>query len=201
MDVEAALKWCDEVITEVDLELYQWTTDLDMMSFIGQEIPLRLWTHDDPPIVMELTNFTNTLPANKPVRVMHHVDGEWTQVGTAEIDPKSGMLLGTLTQEVPELTEHIVGGFSIHDEEGPFAHFHINRDGDWKQMLPLHPPFEGINRPVSRVKLDEIRRKVSNGDMTINAGRKELGLPVNSIENHPFFRTQNGPDTHLDEGN
>lgn len=187
MDVEAALKWCDEVITEVDLELYQWTTDLDMMSFIGQEIPLRLWTHDDPPIVMELTNFTNTLPANKPVRVMHHVDGEWTQVGTAEIDPKTGMLLGTLTQEVPELTEHIVGGFSIHDEEGPFAHFHINRDGDWKQNYPIHPPFESLNKPLTVRGLEEIITKAEAQAQRHNRFITNMSVEDTHLEKHPFF--------------
>jgi hypothetical protein len=206
MDVQDALQWCDQVITEVDLELYQWTTDLDMMSFIGQEIPLRLWTNDDPPVVMELSNFKNTLPANKPVRVMHHVNGEWTQVGSAEIDPATGMLLGTLTQEVPELTRGVVGGFSVHSEEGPLAHFHINRDGDWKQNVPIHPefdpekhwavpanvwreaanfpPFEGLNKPLTVHGLDKIIAEIEEAPKKFITN---MSVEDTHLEHHPFF--------------
>lgn len=155
MDVQTALEWCNQVITEVDLELYQWQTDLDMMSFAGHEIPLQLWTNDDPPLVLTITNLASALESKpKQVRVMHRKNGEWGQVGTAEIDPTTGRFFATLTEAVPELWTNTPMSLAETDFfermppdmehlnkstrwMKPLAHFEVDADGSWKQNTPF----------------------------------------------------------------
>lgn len=44
----AVLDRLDAMMTEVDLDLWQWQADLDMLIFAGMEIPLVLYKDDEP---------------------------------------------------------------------------------------------------------------------------------------------------------
>ena len=100
----------EHAITEIDLELHQWQEDLDMMSFIGYNASVELWTNDDPPRV--ITKDVLAQAAGKELRVMHHIDGEWTKVGTAKID-ENGLLTAEIEKDVPELRKGTLSGVSI----------------------------------------------------------------------------------------
>lgn len=174
MNPQEILVEIDHMMTEIDLLFYEWQTGLDMMSFAGQDVPLKLWTNDEPPIVVTLSNMENTL--KNPVRVMHYKDGEWGQVGTAVLDPADGTIKATITESVPELKYGVIGDFSIgHDGEWkvepaeriyPLAHFKVDRDGRIKQLVKnldrVHPQ-NGLGVGVEPPHWAEV------------------------IENHPFF--------------
>ena len=46
MDEKEILARCEAVITEVDIEIMEWHHQIDLMAFIGQEVPLVLYTGD-----------------------------------------------------------------------------------------------------------------------------------------------------------
>jgi len=177
-NVQEILAQIDHIMTEVDLELYEWQTAADMMSFIGQEIPLQLWTNDDPPIVVTLTNMENTLMSSrKPVRVMHFKDGEWGQVGTAELDVMTGVVHMSIDEDVPELRDGVLGAMSL------------GHQGEWKPLpsrraIP-NPPFEGLNKPLTIAGLDKIIKDVEEKER-----RRQNLWPDRELDNHPFFNKE-----------
>jgi hypothetical protein len=168
MNAQEILAQIDHAMTEVDLVLWQWQTDLDMMSFIGQEIPLKLWTNDDPPVVVTLANMENTL--KKPVRVMHHVNGEWTQVGTAEVTSDGRILANIDTDAVPELKPPKMS-FSIAE---PLAHFEVGSDGKWKQNFPIDDFDPAFLYSKPQMKYPPFENEAA----------------AKLIENHPFFKKE-----------
>lgn len=44
MDEKEILARCEAIITDVDIEIMEWHHQIDLMSFIGQEVPLVLYT-------------------------------------------------------------------------------------------------------------------------------------------------------------
>lgn len=44
MDEKEILAYCEAVITEVDIEIMEWHHQVDLMSFLGQDVPLVLYT-------------------------------------------------------------------------------------------------------------------------------------------------------------
>ena len=46
-EIEKFLDALETIITEVDLELYQWQADIDMLVFAGQSVPLVLYKEGD----------------------------------------------------------------------------------------------------------------------------------------------------------
>lgn len=111
--VKDTLLEIDNIMADIDSELWRWQTDLDMMSFIYVNASFELWTNDDPPVRITSEVMTEALvkAAGKELRVMHYKDGKPTQVGTAVIAP-DGTVAAKIDKNVPGL-----------------AHFHMREDG------------------------------------------------------------------------
>ncbi len=121
MNTDEALRWCDEVITEIDIQLMEWTTEVDRMSFIGQNVPLE-W----------------------------HANGEIQIIGTASLVHDGSALDGEIKLLCidPEYQDHPVvtmppGSYSLGYDPGPPARVVA-------KPVPSYPPFEGFNKPLSR---------------------------------------------------
>lgn len=173
MNAQEILAQIDHAITEIDLVLHQWQEDLDMMSFIGSNAQFEMWTNDDPPQIIAKDALDKSV--GKEVRVMHHVNGEWTQIGTATIEA-GGKIRATITEDVPELRAGMTNGVSI------------DQDGEMKPLpaIPMHPPFEGLNKPLTIRGLHEaIARAEARAD-----NRFRLLKSGSDLENHPFFKNK-----------
>jgi hypothetical protein len=194
MDAQETLTQIDHIMTEVDLELYEWQEAVDMMSFIGYNASFELWTNDDPPVKITGAITTEALvaAAGKELRVMNYLNGEPTQVGTAVIG-SDGTIVAKLTEDVPEL-------------QGPVAHFSMSKEGVVHQWQPVNPPFEGLNKPLTIRGLDKIiaeaeakiekprfitNMSVADGidwDLDNNIPLKDNpAWNVGEFEKHPFF--------------
>lgn len=97
-DILEKLDEIDTIMGEIDLFFEDWWGHLDRISLAGIDVPLQLWTNDDPPIVVTISNMENTLQVNKTVRIMHFKDGEWGQIGMAVLD-HTGALRATITDQ------------------------------------------------------------------------------------------------------
>lgn len=193
MNAQEILTQIDHAFTEIDLVLHEWTEAVDMMSFIGQDVPLKLWTNDTPPVVLELTDFPNLLACqDQDVRVMHFRDGEWTRVGSARVNRMSGRLIATIEDgEVADMLRGPSGANPYSFAEKPLAHFSLDEVGDWKQLFPLNPPFEGANKPLTEFSIYSDK----DWDIDNNVPLKDSptwwnGIPEETLENHPFFNTK-----------
>lgn len=177
MDVQETLTLIDHILTEIDLELYQWQEAADMMSFIGYNASFELWTNDNPPVKITSAITTEALvaAAGKELRVMNYLNGEATQVGTAVIGP-DGIIAAKITEDIPEL------------RDGMFNAFSISSTGAMKP-LPAHPPFEGLNKPLTIRGLEKIIREI---DEKVEKPRFITNMSVSdTLEHHPFFDKEN----------
>lgn len=142
MNAQETLAQIDHIMTEVDLELYEWQTATDMMSFIGSNAQFAMWTDEVPPRIVTSKNIS-LLPLQgiKDVRVMHFTKDGWTKVGTAKIN-EDGNFIAKIDRDIPGLTD-------INTD------FSIDGVGNMKPvLLPAFPkaagfpPFEGFeNHP------------------------------------------------------
>lgn len=172
MDAQETLAQIDFMMNVIDLEMRKWWEALDMMSFIGQDVPLMLWTNDDPPTKLPMSQLPNLLEYNiHEVRVMHLKDGEWGEVGTAKLDHKTG---------------EIVAAFD-GSRHGPLAHFEMDKDGNVKQNFRInYPPFEGFNKPLTiREVLDEAIAKEEQ-----RRQNRHSWIYPDDIEHHSFFKKE-----------
>jgi hypothetical protein len=118
-DLRNVVTALEHIITEMDIDLQAWQGHLDMVSLAGVGISkFELWTNDDPPKKVTPANVEETLIDKKPVRVMHRINGQWDQIGTAEIDPRTGALSASITKPIPEITVGILKDFTINSLGG-----------------------------------------------------------------------------------
>lgn len=165
-EVAKVLMMCEHAVTEIDLILHDWQEATDMMSFIGSNASFALWTNDIPPRLV--TKDVLAQAAGKELRVMHHIDGEWTKIGTAQVDG-DGKITATIEKDIPELRVGMFNRFSVghrgewkplpseraFESEGPLAHFVVDKDGSWKQnaILPGFP-VENVPADVPKIRND-----------------------------------------------
>lgn len=94
MDAAAALEWCDQVITEVDIELMEWRYDIDRMALAGVEVPL-----------------------------VYYADGERYEIGTARLKHEDGALMmdAKIESEFQEQLDILFpkGAYSLSYDPGP----------------------------------------------------------------------------------
>jgi hypothetical protein len=163
VNVQETLAQIDHIMTEVDLELYEWQTAMDMMSFIGSNAQFAMWTDEIPPRVVTSKNI-GLLPLQgiHDVRVMHFTKDGWTKVGSARIN-EDGNFVAKIDRDIPGLTD-IKSDFSLDGL------------GNLKPVLlpafPKNPPFEGLNKPLTPVRL------------------QGLDWEFGEFENHPFFNNK-----------
>lgn len=189
MNAQETLAQIDHMMTEIDLALYQWQTDLDMMSFIGQDYPLRLWTNDDPPMIMTLAEAPNLLKNDyREVRVMQRQDGVWTKVGTAQLNPMSGRLIANIEDE--EVVKKIQGPIPAMSFGDRSTYFNVDEDGEFRRLLPLNPPFEGLNKPLTIRGLEEAIAKEEKQREGRQSWLDDLSKKVNDKINRDFIYTE-----------
>lgn len=99
MKSKDVLALCEYILTEMDIDLMEWQSHLDMMSLAGVGLPpLELWTDDDPPVIVTTENAEEH--AGKEIRVMAFTDGEWGKIGDAQVD-HSGKIRVLLNKKAP----------------------------------------------------------------------------------------------------
>lgn len=165
MNVQETLTQIDHIMTEVDLVLWQWQTDLDMMSFLGVNATFELWTTDIPPRLV--TKDVLAQAAGKELRVMKYHYGNRVQIGTAVIDGNGALAHFTM------------------DKDGNVK----------QNVPKVNPPFEGANKPVTGIRLNDfhvedgwVERKIY---MKHTFDPDDMVDTVDFIEEHPFFKKEN----------
>lgn len=146
MDQLKILAEIDHALTEVDLILWTWQTDLDMMSFIGQDIPIRVYEAEPKDVDMTFKRvptlniktdgeWVEIPPPAEPEKIITRVplvkyeDGKRVVIGIADVDEANGVMKAEVFEDHAEILA-IPGGhsFSIMDEDPPvFDHTEIKR--------------------------------------------------------------------------
>lgn len=157
MDEKEILAYCEAVITEVDIEIMEWQHQVDLMSFIGQDVPLVLYT-----------------------------GGERVEVGTARLVHDDGALkmTGEITAELAmfndqpghySLDSYSIGFDTVDKQLTAVAlapkeaasHFRIGESGTIEQFVDLRTTNRNTDRQFGLEgslpdKLrDQIRRKIN----------------------------------------
>lgn len=177
MDAQEILTQIDHIITEVDLELHEWQEAMDMMSFIGTNAQMAMWTDEVPPRIVTARNIT-LLPLKgiTEVKVMHFTKDGWTKVGMAKIS-ETGNFIAKLDHDIPGITD-------VNYD------FSLDNVGNMKPvLLPANPPFEGMNKPVSKIDWD-ISNNVPLKDSPTWWDGTDRVKNLN-LEDHPFFKKEN----------
>jgi hypothetical protein len=189
----------DQVMTEVDAELWTWQTDIDMMSFIGQDIPIRVYTPEPvedvvltaqrvPALKMKIEG--NWVPIDPPAKaeemvtrlpLVKHIGHDRIVIGIAEVNEKSGVLKATVQEAYAELLGvYDAGSYSIKDEDPPvFDHAEIRA-----QLRNLINP-ELYKNPY------RLRHDRDGDDLRPKQDWVEWDIDNNVLadpKNHPFFR-------------
>lgn len=193
MDEKEILAYCEAVITEVDIELMNWHHKIDLMAFIGQDVPLVIYTGE--------------------ARV---------EVGTARLIHDDGALkmTGEITAELSMFSDqpghHSLDSYSIGFDtldkqltavslapKGAKAHFRIDESGTIEQFVDLRATSRNTELPsgleggpLHSDKLrEQIHQKVKEAledDVPPPLGWH--GIPaedvINFYEQHPFFRNE-----------
>lgn len=183
MDQQQILANIDHAMTEIDLALWNWQTDLDMMSFIGQDIPVRILTPTD---VLDVTYTRHPLPAMqgkieiveaaaKPEKItrvplVKYVGRDRIVIGIADVDQSNGVMRAEVYDWDKELLS-IPTAFSISDEDPPVLdHTEIKA-----QLRDLVGPHLYSNPYTFKPVLPK----------SILHEYSELG---DHLDNHPFFK-------------
>lgn len=164
-------------LTEIDLALWNWQTDLDMMSFIGQDIPVRVFEPEATDVQMTFSRVHAKvdgewapIPAAEPVvtrvPLVKYVDGERIVIGIADVDENNGVVKAEIHDDHTELLA-VPSAFSIRDEDPPL----LNHDEIKAQLRNLASPFLYSN-PFSLKS--EATKYVHRVD----------------LDNHPFFKKE-----------
>jgi hypothetical protein len=139
----------EHAMTEIDLILWTWQTDLDMMSFIGQDATMQFTPASDSTDVLIV----------KRVPLIREEDGKRHVIGVAEVDRNSGVFKAEVKPEYAELFT-IPGAYSIRDGEPPeFDHASIK--AQLKRLANPHiyaNPFkiQGVTTPLPDRKNKEL---------------------------------------------
>lgn len=160
----------DHAMTEIDLTLWNWQTDLDMMSFIGQEISMKLYKAEDYDPVEIMTV--------RRVPLVKHVAGERIVIGAADVDLNSGVVQAVIGDQYAEIVG-IPGSFSIMDEDPPL----YDHDKIRQQLNTIIDP-ELYRNPYQRVPKVDLKMKVAGAWVPIDQ------IPDHVLENHPFFKKE-----------
>lgn len=157
MDEKEILARCEAVITEVDIEIMEWHHQIDLMAFIGQEVPLVLYTGT-----------------------------ERVEVGTARLIHDDGALkmTGEITAELAmfndqpghySLDSYSIGFDTLNKQltavslapKAAVAHFRIDGNGTIEQYVDLRDigrntgPHFGLEDSLPDKLREQIRRKVN----------------------------------------
>lgn len=158
-DVLKIVLACDKIMTEVDLALWQWQADVDMLVFAGIDVSLVLHKdgdpigvgearliHDDGALtmtcekikkpsegfiqawrVMELKKTRNVLGVGfdrqETVPLVMYKGGVRIVIGSADFTVmRNGNIMASceVTEDIPELTEGVIGDSSIDYNNHPF---------------------------------------------------------------------------------
>lgn len=199
MNEKEILARCEAVITEVDIQLMEWRDKIDLTLFAGQDVPLVLYTnderleigtarlhHDDGALKMtgEITAelaFFNDQPG------AYSLGFDIQTPGVDEIDPEP-------YQRKLKAIAYIPRSIPNHEYVAK-AHFTMEADGTvWDnytgekialsraERLANHPPFEGLNKPLTIHGLEEAIYKEEQ--------RREKRQSY--LDDHPFFKNQEG---------
>jgi hypothetical protein len=176
-EMYTVLKAADMLMTEVDLILWTWQTDLDMMSFIGQDFGVNTYT--TPELMEDVTLSVKRVPL---VRYEGH---KRIVIGVADVDENSGVVRAEVHEDHAEILA--IGHqaeYSIADEDPPlYDHGSIKH-----QLRDLVAPglytnpylMSGLPRLRTRLKLEDI--------MDLPQTKRSLKGLIPDLDNHPFFK-------------
>lgn len=172
MDTKQVLADIDHAMTEIDLALYEWQTATDMMSFIGQDIPM--YVYETAPAQMERLTV-------KRVPLVRYESGERIVIGVADVDQASGVIKAEVHAEHAEILAIPGGSYSIADEDPPV----LDHQGIKAQLRALIMSNQLVyNNPYANVIPD-------NGygvKMKINGEWRDISPALVSPIDHPFFK-------------
>lgn len=176
MDAMKVLAEIDHAMTEIDLALYDWQTAADMMSFIGQDIPMRVYEVESA----QLERLTV-----KRIPLAKYENHERVIIGIADVNEKSGVIRAEVQEDQAEILA--IGHqaeYHIVDEVPPiFDHKAIKA-----QLRALIAPGLYINPYVIPDEAYRLKMKYNGEWLNIE------DVPTTFLDNHPFFKeTPNAP--------
>lgn len=101
----------EQAMTEIDLLLWEWQTAMDMMSFIGQDIPMVVYKSEDYDPVEIMTV--------KRVPLVKYEGSERIIIGMADVDLDSGVVKAEVNEEHAGILAIPGSAYSIVDEDPP----------------------------------------------------------------------------------
>jgi hypothetical protein len=187
-EIEAVLHALETIMTEVDLELWQWQADIDMLVFAGQSVPLVLWTEGSR--------------IGEGWARLHHDDSALTMV--AESIQPAGELFRRLEdqREVVKYFDEprdplpLVMYKDGKREEIGFAEYTVLPNGDivargevTKFIPELHEPVQHFSMGFDEEgEIDYEGYEARNRHLPQKSWAKRVSL---NIDNHPFFKEDN----------
>lgn len=167
MDAMQQLAEIDHAMTEIDLGLYEWQTAMDMMSFIGQDIPMRVYEAE--PAQMERM-------VVKRVPLIRHEEGERVVIGTVDLDEGLDVIRAEVNADQAEILSLPGAAYSIADEDPP----KLNQKAIRAQLRSLISPDMYINQFENLSDVATIKVMVGGNWL-------DTGVLVNP-ESHNFFK-------------
>lgn len=190
-EMYTTLKAADMLMTEVDLTLWTWQTDLDMMSFIGQDIPMRTY---EP----EATTAVNMTVHRVPLAV--YKETKRVIIGVAELDGSSGVVRAEVDEKYGEILAighpaeyHIV-------DDVPPVHDHRAIKAQLRDLvapgLYVNPfKIQGVTgaKVLSNIKdvMDLPHSQDGLKHLSADYIYNKLSKPIPDSDNHPFFKENN----------
>jgi hypothetical protein len=127
MNQQEILAEIDHTMTEIDLLLWEWQTAADMMSFFGQDVPLKIYVDERPVEEAKVTvekepvlhmRFEGQwkpvgyeIGVDDEVPLVRYEDGKRIEIGTAKVNIDDGTIKAIVNHEgagflaLPDLRE------------------------------------------------------------------------------------------------
>lgn len=168
----------DHAMMQISIDMMEWQGHLDMAALAGVGMPVELWTDDDPPKKITASDVPKIVKA-KPVRVMHRMNGEWSQVGTGVIDSE-GVFSAELTEDIPEMAMNTLRHFSVRNELPP--------EPSAYETLVAMPGSGVVEIPRVGIPLAKPTPGLVQDLLNLPSTKRSIKGLFPDIENHPFFK-------------
>lgn len=199
----------EHAMTEVDLILWTWQTDLDMMSFIGQD-STKTYVPDTVMYNSQEMDSAQVDLTVQRVPLVRYEGAKRIVIGVADVDKKSGVYKATVQSDYAALFT-IPNAYSIRDDYPPeYDHDLIKAQlrrlvspemyvnpfkiqgvtapmptaGD-KTVLKVEPIPAVQAEPTSGLVADILSHKF---DLPVAMRQRVIGEDMMDLDNHPFFR-------------
>lgn len=139
MNVQDALEWCEQILTETDIDLMEWQAALDRVSLAGVGVPsLELWSG-----IKQVTSETVAEYADRDLSIFMTRVNYRRKIGTGRVDLQTREVEVSLPERVLELGRMGLKGVHLI----PLQVF--------KGFEPAVPKLQGLGEWITRKEIVE----------------------------------------------